>query len=93
MLGLGCQAMVNILGVGLLVAIGGFLTHRRCGGGIMAVFMGPLVGACLAWICIALGMLHSGDVGVLAAIGTGIGLLSGVAWGALPVRGGGGPDP
>ncbi len=68
-------------------AIGGFLTHRRCGSGIMAVFLGPLIGACLAWICIALGMLHSGDVGVLAAIGASIGLLTGIARGALPVRG------
>jgi hypothetical protein len=69
-------------------AVGGFLTQRRCVGGIMAVFLGPLVGACLAWICIALRMLHSGDVGVLAVIGAGMGLLTGVAWGTLAVPGG-----
>jgi hypothetical protein len=66
-------------------AIGGFLTQRRCGVGVMAVFMGPLVGTCVAWIGIALGRMHSGDMGVLAAIGAGIGLLTGVAWGVLAV--------
>jgi hypothetical protein len=66
-----------------LAAVGGFLTHRRCAAGIIAIVAGPPIGVLLAWLGVAWDMVQPAEVKFHTLAGALVGMLIGIVLGVL----------